>query len=93
MHDNRYNPQKATYNNWWDWEIGSPQSLADIITLMYPVLSAQQIKDYTDTIDRFIPDPTKRLIGSSIKRQAPICSINHWPISYGEYLARTSLLS
>ncbi|MEK4509151.1 polysaccharide lyase family 8 super-sandwich domain-containing protein [Paenibacillus sp. FSL K6-2524] len=64
MHENRYNTTRATYNNWWDWEIGSPQSVADIVTLMYNDLTAEQIAGYTSTIDRFIPDPTKRLIGA-----------------------------
>lgn len=66
MNQNRYNTTRATYNNWWDWEIGSPLSLADIVTLMYDDLTDQQIRAYTGTIDRFIPDPTKRL-GSSLK--------------------------
>ncbi len=64
MHANRFNSQKASYNNWWDWEIGSPLSLADIVTIMYEQLTEEQITAYTSTIDRFIPDPTKRLIGA-----------------------------
>ncbi|PYI51515.1 polysaccharide lyase family 8 super-sandwich domain-containing protein [Paenibacillus flagellatus] len=57
---NRYNERKSEYNNWWDWEIGSPMLLADTMTLMYDHLSATQIADYVRAIDKFCPDPTKR---------------------------------
>ncbi|WP_217556180.1 polysaccharide lyase family 8 super-sandwich domain-containing protein [Paenibacillus sp. GbtcB18] len=66
MYTNRFNENKAKYNNWWDWEIGSPLSLGDIMTLMYDHLSPEQVARYTRTIDKFIPDPTLRL-GSTLK--------------------------
>ncbi|MDF2838271.1 MAG: Hyaluronate lyase, partial [Paenibacillus sp.] len=64
MYQHRYNATRASYNNWWDWEIGSPLALADIVTLMYDDLSEEQITAYTNTIDRFVPNPGKRLIGA-----------------------------
>ncbi|WP_246608445.1 polysaccharide lyase family 8 super-sandwich domain-containing protein [Paenibacillus agaridevorans] len=64
MYQNRYNVTRASYNNWWDWEIGAPLALADIVTLMYDDLSEEQITAYTSTIDRFVPNPDKRLIGA-----------------------------
>lgn len=64
MYQHRYNVTRATYNNWWDWEIGSPLALADIVTLMYDELSGEQISAYASTIDRFVPNPDKRLIGA-----------------------------
>ncbi|KOR90326.1 polysaccharide lyase family 8 super-sandwich domain-containing protein [Paenibacillus solani] len=64
MYEYRFNETKSSYGNWWEWEIGSPLSLADIVTLMHDHLSPEQIAGYTRTIDRFSPDPTKRLIGA-----------------------------
>ncbi|WP_055108599.1 polysaccharide lyase family 8 super-sandwich domain-containing protein [Paenibacillus ihumii] len=64
MYEHRFNETRSNYGNWWEWEIGSPLSLADIVTLMYDHLSPEQIAGYTRTIDRFVPDPSKRLIGA-----------------------------
>lgn len=59
MYANRYNESKTPYGNWWDWEIGAPQRLADAIVLMYDALSAAQIANYVKALDAFNPDPTK----------------------------------
>ncbi|MDQ1004405.1 hyaluronate lyase [Neobacillus niacini] len=56
----RYNENKNVYGNWWDWEIGTPQALNDIVVLMYDDLSSTQINKYIKAIDRFVPDPTTR---------------------------------
>ncbi|MEY8748161.1 polysaccharide lyase family 8 super-sandwich domain-containing protein [Bacillales bacterium AN1005] len=61
LKNNRYNETKDEYGNWWDWEIGIPQTLNDIIVLMYNDLSSTQINNYIKAIDRFVPDPTKRV--------------------------------
>ncbi|GHI00098.1 hypothetical protein AM1BK_36400 [Neobacillus kokaensis] len=60
MYANRYNEKKSEYGNWWNWEIGAPMALKDILVVMYKDLSADQIDNYTKAIDRFVPDPTKR---------------------------------
>lgn len=60
MYDNRYNEYKNEYGNWWDWEIGTPQILNNIVVLMYDDLPQTHIDQYMRTIDRFVPDPTKR---------------------------------
>ncbi|MEZ0066822.1 hyaluronate lyase [Streptacidiphilus sp. MAP12-20] len=56
MHAHAYTPTTTTYNNWWDWQIGSPEQLADICVLMYAQLSSTQIADYCSAIDHFVPD-------------------------------------
>jgi hyaluronate lyase len=61
LHNNRYNADKEEYGNWWDWEIGIPQTLNDIMVLMYNDLSSLQINNYIKAIDRFVPDPAKRV--------------------------------
>ncbi|MEF2243693.1 polysaccharide lyase family 8 super-sandwich domain-containing protein [Paenibacillus sp. IITD108] len=61
MYDKRYNERiPAIYNNWYDWEIGTPKVLGDIMVLMYDELTAEQLERYIAAIDRFVPDPTKR---------------------------------
>jgi hyaluronate lyase len=62
MYDNRYNEHQREFGNWWHWEIGIPQTLNNIVVLMYEDLSAKQLTNYTRTIDRFIPDPTARTL-------------------------------
>lgn len=60
MAANRYGTANTAAGNWWDWEIGSPQALNDLMVLMYDQLSPAQIATYTAAIDKFVPDPTKR---------------------------------
>ncbi|OAS20481.1 polysaccharide lyase family 8 super-sandwich domain-containing protein [Paenibacillus oryzisoli] len=55
LNDNRYRKDKPPYDNWWEWEIGTPGTLNDILVLMYDELSAAQIKENTDAIDYYIP--------------------------------------
>lgn len=57
MHDNRYNTGIREFDNWWDWEIGTPSKLNDIIVLLYDQLGAERIKRYTGVIRYFVPDP------------------------------------
>ncbi|WP_121613530.1 polysaccharide lyase family 8 super-sandwich domain-containing protein [Mesobacillus foraminis] len=65
LYANRYNENKNEYGNWWDWEIGTPQTLNDIVVLMYDDLSSTQINNYMRAIDWFVPDPTKRVSQSN----------------------------
>ncbi|MEY9849541.1 hypothetical protein ABH940_006650, partial [Streptacidiphilus sp. BW17] len=46
------------YGNWWDWEIGAPQSLLDTANLVYSALTPAQIANYCAAADHFVPDPT-----------------------------------
>lgn len=58
MHANRYNPSKSIHSNWWDFEIGSPYRLMDIVVLLYEQLSPAQIANYTDAVEKFTPSAT-----------------------------------
>ena len=60
LYANRYNESKKETGNWWEWEIGIPLSLGDMMVLLHDHLSPSQITNYTKAIDRFCPDPTKR---------------------------------
>jgi len=61
MNANRYNDTITAYGNWWDWEIGTPLHLNDIVVLMYDDLIAtpSKITSYMNAIEKFSPDPTE----------------------------------
>src|SRR5215831_3253190 len=46
MDANRYNAASTEYDNWWDWEIGSPANLVDIAVILYDRLTSDQLTRY-----------------------------------------------
>jgi hyaluronate lyase len=60
MHQNRYNQSQAQYGNWWDWQIGAPLRLLEAVVLVYPELTAAQITNYMNAVEKFTPS-----VGSS----------------------------
>jgi hyaluronate lyase len=65
MYTNRYGPTRSEYDNWWDWEIGSPVLLNNTMVLMYGQLTSTQISNYLTAIDHFVPDPNKMINGTT----------------------------
>ncbi|EOH57262.1 hypothetical protein UA3_00774 [Enterococcus faecium EnGen0263] len=61
---NAYN-EKVTnrYGNWFHWEVSIPKNLVNIYILMNDSIGNIDMENYILTIDRFIPDPAKRLNG------------------------------
>jgi hyaluronate lyase len=57
MDANLYNARSSEYDNWWDWEIGAPASVADIGILLYDRLSPDQLSRYMAAVERFDSDP------------------------------------
>lgn len=57
MDARRYNSRSSAYDNWWDWEIGSPAILVDIAILLYDQLSPDQLARYMGAVERFVSDP------------------------------------
>lgn len=55
MYANFYNSSKGS-GNWWDWEIGSPMDLNDIVVLMYDDLTATQRANYMSAVEHFSPN-------------------------------------
>lgn len=53
-----YNDSQQEYGNWWNWEIGTPNALADALAIVRDHVSEAQIAKYCAAIDHFIPDPT-----------------------------------
>ncbi|MBO0991632.1 polysaccharide lyase family 8 super-sandwich domain-containing protein [Bacillus sp. SD088] len=61
MYANRYNENQSQYGNWWNWEIGAPAALKDLLVLMYDDLTESQQADYIKAIDNFVPNSTDRV--------------------------------
>ncbi len=57
MNANRYNATKAQYDNWWDWEIGTPLNLTDIAVLLYGQLSGTQLTNTMNAVNFNTPTP------------------------------------
>lgn len=60
IYTNHYNQNITTnnqYDNWYDWEIGTPLHLNDITVLMYSHLSTGQISNYMNAVEHFAPVP------------------------------------
>ncbi|UUZ97001.1 discoidin domain-containing protein [Paenibacillus sp. P25] len=55
MYANRYNESKTETFNWWDWEIGVPLALNDIVVILYNQLTSAQIVSYMNAVGHFQP--------------------------------------
>ncbi|OPH60005.1 hypothetical protein BC351_19010 [Paenibacillus ferrarius] len=56
MLDHLYTNTGIEFGNWWNWDIGTPTRLADILIFMYDELTPEQILKNTASIDHFIGD-------------------------------------
>lgn len=55
---NWYNDTTVEEGGWWEWELGIPLKLGDIMVLMYPQLTATQIGNYVAAIYHFAGSQT-----------------------------------
>ncbi|WP_328506062.1 polysaccharide lyase 8 family protein [Streptomyces sp. NBC_00391] len=55
-----YNPSTTRYGNWWEWQIGSPRLLLDIVAALYDELTPARRADACAAVDHFIPDSMLR---------------------------------
>ena len=53
LYENRYNENTSQYDNYWEWEIGIPLRLNDMVILLYDVLTSEQIDNHTRAVDHF----------------------------------------
>lgn len=56
--DAGYHEGTESYENWWDWEIGTARPLANILCLFREELPERTFADAAAAIRHFIPDPT-----------------------------------
>ena len=64
MHENYYKSKSLhtyTSNNWWDWEIGSAQSLVNILLLMEDTITQSQINKYLLPINSYVVIPSRTM--------------------------------
>jgi len=64
MDAHRYHSGLSEYDNWWDFEIGTPVILVDIATLLYDQLTADQLSRYMAAIEQFDADPRVMIVNS-----------------------------
>jgi hyaluronate lyase len=70
---NAYSPTGTGYQNWWDWQIGTPATLNGFLMSFYEQLSPAQIATAVAAIDHYMPDPTRRaLFDGSVPANATI---------------------
>ncbi|MER6135866.1 polysaccharide lyase family 8 super-sandwich domain-containing protein [Streptomyces sp. NPDC001815] len=55
-----YNPATTRYGNWWEWQIGSPRLLTDIVAALYGELTGTQVAAACAAVDHFVPDAVLR---------------------------------
>lgn len=58
LYTNVYNENKEIVDNWWDYEIGTPRAVVNILIYMHKYFSQEEINKYTKPISKFVPDPT-----------------------------------
>jgi hyaluronate lyase len=63
LEENRYNARvPKEYDNWWDWEIGTPLQLGDLLVLLHDQLTPEETARYAAAIDRFDSDPRVMIV-------------------------------
>ncbi|GAA0086796.1 polysaccharide lyase 8 family protein [Clostridium sp. CTA-7] len=55
INKNAYNESIEQYGNWWDWMIGIPARLNNVVILMYDDLTQEQVTKYMNAIQKFLP--------------------------------------
>ncbi|MFI1397968.1 polysaccharide lyase 8 family protein [Streptomyces sp. NPDC020681] len=70
-----YNENATQTGNWWDWQIGSPNSLLGISVLLYDRLGVDRLSAVDRTIGRWVPATT--LDGRSLTgaNRASMCRV------------------
>ena len=61
MHENYYNRREENIfssDNWWDWEIGTPEKLLEALVCISEDISQKLIDKYLEPINRYVPLPS-----------------------------------
>ncbi|MGL5868103.1 polysaccharide lyase family 8 super-sandwich domain-containing protein [Clostridium chrysemydis] len=62
--ENRYDG-KSYYNNWWDFQIGTPQKLNDILVMLLDYLSPEELSKAFNSIDFYVPNARDQWRGNT----------------------------
>ncbi|MFJ4922591.1 polysaccharide lyase family 8 super-sandwich domain-containing protein [Streptomyces sp. NPDC088725] len=49
-------PAATPYGNWWEWQIGTPRPLMDIVAVLYDDLTEERRTAACAVVDHFVPD-------------------------------------
>ncbi len=85
MYAGYYNETKTEYDNWYDWEIGTPLELNDVAVLMYDDLTGAQLDNYMRAINRFTPAPEGT--GANLVWKASVVAVHGVLVRSGAELA------
>ena len=55
-----YVARRSAHGNWWDWQIGAPQALLNILVLAHDTVPLELRTRALDAIDWYTPDPRYR---------------------------------
>ncbi|WDH78317.1 polysaccharide lyase 8 family protein [Microbacterium esteraromaticum] len=61
MHEQIYHPGTTWWGNWWSWNIGAAQPLANVMALIRDELDQADIDRYCVAFDHFLPERDPRL--------------------------------
>lgn len=89
LYTNAYHEELPELGNWWQWELGIPKKLNEIITLMYEDISKENIKKYLKASEYFQPDAK----WSGISPSAAYSSAPNKRLSTGGNRIDTSIIS
>jgi hyaluronate lyase len=64
MDAHRYNAKSSEYDNWWDWEIGTPAILVDTAILLFEELSPDRLARYMAAVERFDSNPSIMIVNT-----------------------------
>lgn len=58
MYANKWSPKYPLYGNWWDWIIGMPYSVNNMLVAMYDEFTPEQRSKYIEALDFYAPNVT-----------------------------------
>ncbi|WP_309128202.1 polysaccharide lyase 8 family protein [Microbacterium sp.] len=61
MHERVYNTATSWWGNWWSWNIGAAQPLANTMAILHDELEQADIDAYCAAIDHFLPERDPRM--------------------------------
>jgi len=56
MYSHKWSPKYPAYGNWWDWVVGMPLSVENILVAMYDDFTPEDRAKYIQTLDYYTPD-------------------------------------
>lgn len=70
MEDNYYNENTESKGNWWDYEIGTPRAINNILTIMNQYFSKEEIAKLLIPVSKMVPDSSKIMVSQNRGKKA-----------------------